>query len=148
MKIIKTALLVTALIAGTTSAYAAPPVKGDVPHEVVVDISEQTMTVYLNGKVDAVWPVSTARRGKYTPRGSWSPNFLSKYHKSSRYNNAPMPNSIFYSGNYAIHGTDQEHRLGNVASAGCVRIARAHSKILFDRVERDGMKSFRVTVQD
>ena len=68
------------------SAQAAPAVSGAVPTEVVVDVSAQTMAVYIDGSLFDVWPVSTARPGKITPRGKWSPNFLSKHHKSSRYN--------------------------------------------------------------
>ena len=64
-----------------------------------VDISLQTMTVIQNGQVAYRWPVSKARSGKYTPRGSWTAKWLSKNHKSSLYNNAPMPYSIFFSGN-------------------------------------------------
>lgn len=138
-----------ALLAATSlPALAAPAVKGDVKHEAIVDISEQTMKLYLNGKLDAVWPVSTARKGKVTPRGSWSPDFLSRNHKSSRYNNAPMPFSVFYSGNFAIHGTDQVSKLGTPASAGCIRLATENAEIIFNRVETDGKKSFRVTVVD
>lgn len=60
-----------------------------------VDVSEQTMRVYRNGKQIHKWRVSTARKGKYTPRGQWRGKMLSKNHKSSLYNNAPLPYSIF-----------------------------------------------------
>jgi lipoprotein-anchoring transpeptidase ErfK/SrfK len=148
MKNYKKILGAVCLMMAASAVQAAPAVKGEVPHEVVVDISEQTAKIYLNGKLDAVWPISSARSGKYTPRGSWSPNFLSKYHKSSLYNNAPMPFSIFFNGNIAIHGTDQVSRLGSPASAGCIRLSRENAKTLFERVERDGMKSFRISVVD
>lgn len=130
------------------AAHAAPPAPGPVPHEVVVDVSEQVMIVYQNGAFEAVWPVSTARAGKITPRGSWSPNFLSRHHRSSLYGNAPMPFSIFYDGNIAIHGTTQVDKLGTPASAGCVRLDPQYAEVLFDRVERDGLGSLRVTVID
>ena len=130
------------------SAQAAPAVSGAVPTEVVVDVSVQTMAVYIDGSLFDVWPVSTARPGKITPRGKWSPNFLSKHHKSSRYNNAPMPFSIFYDGNFAIHGTNQISKLGSTASAGCVRLATENAEVLFNRVQKYGLKSFRVTVID
>lgn len=137
-----------ALLIGATAVQAAPAVSGPVPTEVVVDISDQTMAVYVDGALDAVWPVSTARAGKVTPRGSWSPNFLSRHHRSSLYNNAPMPFAIFYNGNIAIHGTPHVDRLGAPASAGCVRLAPENAEMLFDRVARDGLGSFRVTVID
>ncbi|MEP3665215.1 MAG: L,D-transpeptidase [Roseibium sp.] len=130
----------------TRPAFAAAPVQGFVPHDVTVNIAEQTMWVHLNGELDNIWQVSTARAGKVTPRGSWSPNFLSRHHRSSLYNNAPMPFAIFYNGNYAVHGTNQLSKIGSPASAGCVRLATHHAEILFNRVERDGLKSFRITV--
>ena len=68
------------------------------------------------------WKVSTARFGKITPAGTWKAQWLSKHHKSSIYDNAPMPFSIFYSGNFAIHGTNQINLLGSPASSGCVRL--------------------------
>ena len=56
-----------------------------------VSLATQTMTVSHNGKVLYRWPVSTARKGKITPTGQWSAKWLSKNHRSSRYENAPMP---------------------------------------------------------
>ena len=34
-----------------------------------VSIKDQTLTLYQNGIKKHVWPVSTARRGKVTPKG-------------------------------------------------------------------------------
>lgn len=111
-----------------------------------VSISEQRMYVYHHGTLIHEWPVSTARAGKITPTGTWRPQLLSKYHRSSRYNNAPMPYAIFYSGHYAIHGTDQISRLGRPASAGCVRLDPANASILFDMVREEGMDQTSVIV--
>lgn len=113
-----------------------------------VDISSQTMTVIQNGQVAYRWPVSTARSGKYTPRGSWTAKWLSKNHKSSLYNNAPMPYSIFFSGNYAIHGTNQIRRLGRPASAGCVRLHPDHAAVLFNMTRAVGLKNMKVVIQN
>lgn len=113
-----------------------------------VDVSTQTMTVLYNGEVAYRWPVSTARAGKYTPRGTWSAKWLSKYHKSSLYNNAPMPFAIFFNGNYAIHGTDQVSRLGRPASAGCVRLHPDHAARLFELTQQVGKQNMRVVIQN
>ena len=113
-----------------------------------VDVSKQTMTVIRHGKVIYSWPVSTARKGKITPRGSYSPKSLSRYHKSSLYNNAPMPYSIFFRGNYAVHGTNQVSRLGRPASAGCVRLHTANAAKLFSLVKKHGFKNTRIVVQN
>lgn len=114
----------------------------------VVDVSEQTMSVYDGDRVLHEWPVSTARKGKVTPRGNFSPQWLSKNHRSSLYNNAPMPNAIFYSGNYAVHGTYETGKLGRPASSGCVRLSVENSAWLFNHVQRNGKSSLRIRVKD
>ncbi len=113
-----------------------------------VDISEQKMRVYSNGKHLYTWRVSTARKGKWTPRGTWTAKWLSRYHKSSRYNNAPMPFSIFYTGNYAIHGTNNISRLGQPASAGCIRLHPDHASVLYNMTRNVGLKNMKVVVRD
>ena len=114
--------------------------------EARVDLSEQKMRVYEHGRLKYVWPVSTARKGKVTPTGTWRAKHLSKNHRSSRYNNAPMPYSIFYSGNFAIHGTDQVKRLGRPASAGCIRLHPSNAKTLFYMTKRAGLGNMKVRV--
>ena len=99
----------------------------------------------LDGRLDAVWPVSTARAGKRTPTGSWSPDFLSRNHRSSLYGGAPMPFAIFFHGNYAIHGTTEAEKLGRPASAGCVRLETGNARVLFERARTDGLRSMRIT---
>jgi len=112
-----------------------------------IDISTQTMTVVHRGQVKYRWKVSTARRGKVTPAGSWTAKWLSRNHRSSRYNNAPMPYSIFYNGNYAIHGTNQIGRLGSPASAGCIRLHPDNAAVLYRLAQREGLKNTRIVVQ-
>ncbi|MDZ4088385.1 MAG: L,D-transpeptidase [Tabrizicola sp.] len=111
-----------------------------------VSVTSQLMKVYHEGRLLYTWPVSTAKPGKITPSGTYEPEFLSKNHRSSRYNNAPMPFAIFYDGHYAIHGTDQIKRLGNPASNGCVRLHPDNAKILFNMVRAEGMENMRVVI--
>ncbi len=113
---------------------------------VKVSLSTQTMKVYQNGVATFEWPVSTARPGKSTPKGIWTAKWLSRNHKSSRYNNAPMPYSIFYDGNFAVHGTDQVHHLGSPASAGCIRLHPDNASVLFSLVEAAGLKNTVISV--
>ena len=112
----------------------------------VVDKSDQKLHLYENGLKKHSWEVSTARKGKVTPTGTWNAQWLSKYHKSSIYNNAPMPYSIFYNGNFAIHGTDQIGRLGTPASSGCVRLHPENAAVLYAMVEQVGKSDFAVRV--
>lgn len=113
-----------------------------------VSVTTQTMHVYLDGQLRYEWPVSTAREGKYTPRGEWTPQWLSRWHRSSRYNNTPMPFAIFYDGDYAIHATEAISRLGRPASAGCVRLHPDNASLLFAMVQEQGMENMRVVVVD
>jgi lipoprotein-anchoring transpeptidase ErfK/SrfK len=112
-----------------------------------VDLSSQTMTVTHRGKVKYRWKVSTARSGKVTPTGSWSAKWLSRNHRSSRYGGAPMPYSVFYSGNYAVHGTVQTGRLGRPASAGCIRLHPSNAAIFYSMAQREGLRNVRIVVQ-
>ncbi len=112
-----------------------------------VDVSTQTMTVIHRGEVKYRWKVSTARKGKVTPAGSWSAKWLSRNHRSSRYNNAPMPYAIFYNGNYAVHGTNQVSRLGRPASAGCIRLQTENAAVLYRLAQQEGLKNTRIVVQ-
>lgn len=120
----------------------------DGPARVVarISISGQRMQVFHEGRHLFTWSVSTAKAGKITPTGVFRPEFLSRHHRSRRYNNAPMPFSIFYDGNYAIHGTDQIRRLGKPASNGCIRLHPDHAKILFDMVRWEGMENTRIEI--
>ena len=92
------------------------------------------------------WPVSTARRGYYTPTGTFHPYSLQPMHYSRKYDNAPMPHSIFFSGGYAIHATPHVGNLGHPASHGCVRLSPNHAAILYGIVSGDrGDTTIRIT---
>jgi lipoprotein-anchoring transpeptidase ErfK/SrfK len=106
---------------------------------ITVDISEQKMVVQAEDGTKEIFPVSTAAGRKITPTGEFQPYLMRKMHYSSRYNNAPMPHSIFYDGHYAIHGTNQISKLGRPASKGCVRLHPDHARQLFYMVKSVGM---------
>lgn len=106
--------------------------------EILIDISEQKMTVLLDDRPQHVWPVSTARAGKFTPTGLFGVRSMQRMHYSKLYHNTPMPWSIFFYGNFAIHGTDQISRLGTPASAGCVRLHPDNARTLFQMVLDNG----------
>ncbi len=112
-----------------------------------VSLSTQTMTVIQRGEVRYFWPVSTARDGKVTPTGSWTAKQFKRHHRSSRYGGAPMPYSIFYSGNFAVHGTNSVSKLGSPASAGCIRLSRANAATLFSMAKRAGLRNTMVVVE-
>ena len=111
-----------------------------------VSLSEQLMRVHHEGRLIHTWPVSTGKAPKRTPVGRYVPQSLAAAHRSSIYGNAPMPWSIFFRGNYAIHGTTDLARLGQPASHGCVRLHPDHAKILFRMVRAEGLRATLVLI--
>ena len=55
-------------------------------------------------------------------------------HYSSKYENSPMPHSIFFRGGYAIHGTGYIKSLGRPASHGCIRLHPRNAAALYQLV--------------
>jgi lipoprotein-anchoring transpeptidase ErfK/SrfK len=58
-----------------------------------------------------------------------------------------MPFTIFYDGHYGIHGTTDVKKLGQPASAGCIRLHPDNAKILFEMVTERGPAAFQVLVE-
>lgn len=105
--------------------------------QVSIDLTHQRMTV--NSSTGSyVWPISSARSGFSTPRGSYAPTSLERMHYSRKYHMSPMPYSIFFRGGYAIHGTYATGALGQPASHGCVRLAPGNAAALYAMVQREG----------
>ncbi len=111
-----------------------------------IDISSQTMSVSVDGWHYASWRVSTARRGYWTPRGSFRPFLLKRMHYSRKYDNSPMPHSIFFLGGYAIHGTGYVRSLGRPASHGCIRLAPGNAAKLYSLVQQYGKSGTRIVI--
>lgn len=115
---------------------------------VVIDLGDQQMSVRRDGAEVQLWPVSTARAGKCTPTGEFTPYLLKRMHYSSLYDNAPMPFSIFFYGNYAIHGTTAVDKLGTPASAGCVRLHPDNAEWLYEAVREVGMDETVIEIRE
>ncbi len=114
--------------------------------DVRIDLTAQRMNVSVDGVPRHSWPISSGRRGFRTPTGSYRPTVLRRMHYSSKYNNAPMPFSIFFRGGYAIHGTTEVQMLGRPASHGCVRLAPSNARMLFELVQARGAGQTRIRV--
>jgi len=112
---------------------------------VTVDKSAQQLTVEVDGFQRYQWPVSTARWGYRTPNGSYRPQWLARKWFSSKYDNSPMPYSIFFNGGYAIHGSYEIKRLGSPASHGCIRLHPDNAAVLFALVQAN-MRDTRIVV--
>lgn len=129
-------------------ALASTKAKADPVVEIEIDLSRQSMAVDVNGWSYGRWKVSTARPGYYTPTGSWRPFLLKEMHYSRKYDNSPMPHSIFFLGGYAIHATYYTRQLGRPASHGCVRLHPRHAAKLYALVKKHGLRATRITIVD
>ncbi len=134
-------VMVTVMIAAifmiVTGAKAGAEPYGE--HEVIIRIDKSDQKMYVETPTDYFeWDVSTGRKGFRTPVGVFQPYLVKKMHYSSKYNNAPMPHSIFFLGGYAIHGTNDLKRLGSPASHGCIRLHPQNARWLYQIVNNYG----------
>ncbi len=109
-----------------------------------INLSTQRLTVTEYGNVKYSWPISSGRSGYRTPTGTYRPKWMSRMHYSKKYNNSPMPHSVFFHRGYAIHATYATSRLGAPASHGCIRLAPSNARKFFNLVRKHKMASTRV----
>lgn len=124
----------------------APPPKPQPSVVISVDLTQQRMTVTEDGASTHHWPISSGRSGYATPTGTYRPQWMAKMWRSRKYDDAPMPNSIFFTGGFAIHATFATGMLGRPASHGCVRLAPANAATLFKIVQSRGMDRTKISV--
>jgi lipoprotein-anchoring transpeptidase ErfK/SrfK len=80
-----------------------------------------------NGKVVyGPVPITHGRKGYATPPGSFRVTFKNKNHKSSIFNNAPMPYSVFFNGGIAFHQGSLREK-----SHGCIHLSMAAAQKFF-----------------
>lgn len=105
-----------------------------------IDLASQSMQVTDGAGRRYRWAISSGRRGFPTPTGVYASQRLARMHYSSKYDDAPMPHSIFFRGGYAIHGTGAVGLLGRPASHGCVRLSPGNAAALFSMVRAEGAR--------
>ncbi|MDI6025387.1 L,D-transpeptidase [Corticibacterium sp. UT-5YL-CI-8] len=125
---------------GMTSARASSQIVAQ------ISISQQTMDVLVDGRPTFRWKVSTAGKGYVTPTGSFKPTRMHKMWHSRKYDNAPMPHSVFFHGGYAVHATDHVRRLGTPASHGCIRLAPNNASDFYTLVEAFGRTNTQIVI--
>lgn len=111
-----------------------------------IDRSTQSMEVTVDGFPRYNWQVSTGRPGLTTPAGTFHAQRLAVTWFSSKYDNSPMPHSIFFRGGIAIHGTYETAYLGRAVSHGCVRLMPENATVLFGLVQQEGMGATTIVV--
>ncbi len=140
-------LIFAALLAALSFAFLPAATGAAAGVLVRIDRASQTMEVSADGAYLYTWQVSTARPGYRTPTGVFHPQWMAVRWFSRIYYNSPMPHAIFFHGGFAIHGSYAISRLGGPASHGCVRLHPANAAVLFDLVQREGMRNTTIVVQ-
>jgi lipoprotein-anchoring transpeptidase ErfK/SrfK len=122
------------------------PVPPAITLTAAINLTTQKMTVSYGGKVQHSWAISSGARGFETPVGAFKPQWTAKLWHSRKYDMAPMPHAVFFSGGAAIHATSSVGRLGSPASHGCVRLAPANAAQFYALVAKHGNVHTRITV--
>jgi lipoprotein-anchoring transpeptidase ErfK/SrfK len=72
-------------------------------------------------------PITHGRRGWRTPAGTFRVQFKDIDHKSSLFNNAPMPYSVFFNGGIAFHAGSLREQ-----SHGCIHLSTAAARTYYN----------------
>jgi hypothetical protein len=130
-------------LAATTLGLILVPGLAQAKVRIAVDLDVQT--IHVEGKSQTFdWKVSSGKAGYDTPTGTAGVLWMDKDHHSDEYDQAPMPNAIFFAPGYAIHGVAKS-QWGHKGSHGCVRLPVAKSAILWDLVKAEGGAEVTIT---
>ena len=107
----------------------APQLAPSGPILVTVSLDEQLAYTFRNGVLIGVATASTGKKGHTTPTGVFHTILKDAKHRSSKYNNAPMPyTQKFTSSGIALHAGGLP---GYPSSHGCVHLPSEYARLLF-----------------
>jgi hypothetical protein len=96
-----------------------------------IDLSANRAWLFQDGKVQyGPVPITHGRPGYVTPPGTFKVSFKDMNHKSSLFNSAPMPYSVFFNGGVAFHQGSLRQ-----LSHGCVHLSRAAAQTFFTTLQ-------------
>jgi lipoprotein-anchoring transpeptidase ErfK/SrfK len=106
----------------------------DAPRKVIVDVKAQRAYLFVDGRLAFETPVSTASKGRVTPRGTFTITEKIRKGKRSTIYKCLMPywNRL---GQSAI-GMHTGHLPGYPASHGCIRLPDEAARFIFDNAPR------------
>lgn len=126
-----------ARIAAASVCLLAFPTLAVAKVHIAIDLDKQVMHVTTDDGQSFETKVSSGKPGYETPAGDFKVLWMDKDHHSDTYNDAYMPDAIFFAPGYAIHGFGKSP-WGHKASHGCVRIPMTRAAQLFDMVKAQG----------
>lgn len=103
----------------------------------VVKLDSQRAFVWRNGKLIGISVIASGKPGYETPDGTFTVLEKQVFHRSNKYDDAPMPymQRLTWSG-LALHGG---HPRGHPASHGCIRLPMGFAAALY-KEDTKGMK--------
>jgi hypothetical protein len=103
------------------------------PLLLTIDLTAQRVMVYRDGALIAASAISTGTMGRETPTGVFTILEKKVMHRSTTYDNAPMPYmQRLTTKGIAIHAGDLP---GYPASHGCIRLPNEFAKLLYAATE-------------
>ncbi len=132
------ALLIATVWSGTASASTV---------KALVDLSQQRMHVFVEGKKKYTWVVSTGKKGWRTKPGFYTPFAQRRRFYSSKWRMSLPYLTMIGSDGTAIHGTYRTSKLGRPASHGCIRLSVGNAAKFYKLVKNYGMWSTQVEVR-
>ncbi|MEM6915653.1 MAG: L,D-transpeptidase family protein [Verrucomicrobiota bacterium] len=114
--------------------HALLEIEKDCERKVIVDIGRQRMFLIVNDLIAIDSAISSARRGKYTPRGTFEITERVKSGKVSTIYHVYMPNWMRLG--HSTVGMHTGDLPGYPASAGCIRLPQSVAPILFENTSR------------
>lgn len=126
--------------------------------EIYINVNKdsQTAHLYVHGRLQGTWAVSTGVPGHGTPDFDTHPDgriydaYSSTKYPGGDYNGlGNMPYAVFIEGGFAIHGTPQGNwpKLGSRASHGCIRIHPENARYFNRLVRANGIYNTWITVE-
>lgn len=122
------AVLTPAVAAAAVQSAAAPCGSSAAA---CVSLGSQRAWLMSGGQVTyGPTPITSGKPGHATPPGVFRVLWKDKNHRSSIFNNAPMPYSVFFtSSGIAFHQGSLK-----VPSAGCIHLSRSAAQTFFDKL--------------
>jgi lipoprotein-anchoring transpeptidase ErfK/SrfK len=98
-----------------------------------IDLPRQRLIAWEGASPVYAVLISTGKSSTPTPTGSFSIQTRHRYARmqGDDYDISDVPYTMYYSGNYAIHGAYWHRRFGTPVSHGCVNVAVNHARWLF-----------------
>jgi lipoprotein-anchoring transpeptidase ErfK/SrfK len=91
-----------------------------------VSVSRKRAWLVRDGRVVLSAPITTGRPGERTSPGTFHVTWKDADHRSSEFNDAPMPWSVFFDGGIAFHTGSLSRQ-----SAGCVHLSDSAARTFF-----------------